>query len=83
MDLIIHRCKTYPDSFTLKIGAKTKTILEGVCLGDNIAVNGTCLIVKNSTLDRPDSWPAWLRRPCGRPPLESWNADLKSIWRGL
>ncbi|VFQ93849.1 unnamed protein product [Cuscuta campestris] len=32
-----------PDSFTLKIGAKT--VLEGVRLGDSIAVNGTCLTV--------------------------------------
>ncbi|XP_019159093.1 PREDICTED: riboflavin synthase [Ipomoea nil] len=32
-----------PESFTLKIGAKT--VLDGVHLGDSIAVNGTCLTV--------------------------------------
>ncbi|CAH9126820.1 unnamed protein product [Cuscuta epithymum] len=32
-----------PDSFAMKIGAKT--VLEGVHLGDSIAVNGTCLTV--------------------------------------
>ncbi|RAL37554.1 hypothetical protein DM860_000248 [Cuscuta australis] len=31
--------------FHLEDWRKTKTILEGVYLGDNIAVNGTCLIV--------------------------------------
>nr|GMD35099.1 riboflavin synthase [Ipomoea batatas] len=32
-----------PESFTMKIGAKT--VLDGVNLGDSIAVNGTCLTV--------------------------------------
>ncbi|XP_057796838.1 riboflavin synthase-like [Salvia miltiorrhiza] len=43
MGTIKHLGFDQPDSFTMKIQAKT--VLEGVHLGDSIAVNGTCLTV--------------------------------------
>ncbi|KAL5761010.1 hypothetical protein ACOSQ2_019848 [Xanthoceras sorbifolium] len=67
--------------FDMKIG--TKTILDGIHLGDNIAVNGTCLTtLKKTSLTelKHESLVIW-SRPCN--PQAGWAGILcRDMWTG-
>ncbi|KAG6388364.1 hypothetical protein SASPL_149789 [Salvia splendens] len=74
MGTIKHLGFDKPDSFSMKIQAKT--VLEGVHLGDSIAVNGTCLTVTEFDTISSEFSVGLARRRCGRPLWANWRGHV-------